>query len=76
MINTTEPNIFPVVIIWGGLAGLSAAAHLAARGVAPLLLDADRLWPGGRLAGGDPDTFTYEGRTWSFASEHGMHGFL
>ncbi|MEZ4668155.1 MAG: NAD(P)-binding protein [Anaerolineae bacterium] len=68
-----EADIFPVVIIGGGLAGLSAAAHLAARGVPPLLLDADGLWPGGRLAGGGPDTFTYQGRTWSFAGEHGMH---
>ncbi len=62
-----------MVIIGGGLAGLTAAAHLAARGITPLVLDADGLWAGGRLAGGEPDTFTDQGRAWSFPSEHGMH---
>lgn len=64
---------FPVVIIGGGLAGLMAGVHLAAGGVPPLVLEADRAWPGGRLAAGDPDTFTHDGREWSFTSEHGMH---
>jgi isorenieratene synthase len=73
MNNTSNSENFPVVIIGGGLAGLTAAAHLAARGIPPLLLEADSRWPGGRLAGGDPDTFTYKGREWSFPSEHGMH---
>lgn len=68
-----ETSLFPVVIIGGGLAGLSAAAHLAARGITPLVLDADGCWPGGRLSGGDPDTFTYQNCVWSFPSEHGMH---
>jgi carotenoid phi-ring synthase / carotenoid chi-ring synthase len=66
-------DCFPVVIIGGGIAGLTAAAHLAERGIEPLLLDADALWTGGRLAGGDSDTFEYNGRTWSFPSEHGVH---
>jgi isorenieratene synthase len=64
---------FSVVVIGAGLAGLSAAAHLAARGLPPLVLEADRLWPGGRLSGGAPDTFEYDGRAWSFSSESGMH---
>ncbi|MBZ0279915.1 MAG: FAD-dependent oxidoreductase [Anaerolineae bacterium] len=63
----------PVVIIGSGLAGLTAAVHLAERGIPPLVLDADALWPGGRLAGGDPDTFTYNGREWAFSSEHSVH---
>ncbi len=75
-ITSTDPsqtNLFPVVIIGGGLAGLVAAAHLAERGIPPLLLDSDSLWPGGRLAGGDADTFTYDGRMWSFKPDHGVH---
>jgi isorenieratene synthase len=37
------------------------------------VIEADRLWPGGRLAGGAPDTFEHNGRTWAFDSEHGIH---
>jgi carotenoid phi-ring synthase / carotenoid chi-ring synthase len=69
--NTGEH--YPVVIIGAGLAGLSAGAHLAGRGIAPLILESDWLWPGGRLAGGDPDTFAYAGREWSFKPDHGVH---
>lgn len=69
----TQSDSFDVVIIGGGLAGLSAAAHLADKGIAPLILEADSLWPGGRLSGGEPDRFTYEGRTWSFTPDHGVH---
>jgi len=66
-------DAFPVVIIGGGLAGLVAGVHLAERGIQPLILEADSLWPGGRLSGGDPETFTYAGKTWSFKPDHGVH---
>src|SRR5688572_22352959 len=72
MIDSLD-NQFPVVVIGAGIAGLTAAAHLAEGGVPPLLLDADSLWSGGRLAGGAADTFEYDGRVWSFPSEHGVH---
>lgn len=62
-----------VIVLGAGLAGLSAAAHLAARGVPVRLLDADQQWAGGRLAGGDPHTFDYRGRVWQFRDEHGVH---
>lgn len=69
-----EPSPADEVIVLGaGLAGLSAAAHLTARGVPVRLLDADQRWAGGRLAGGDPHTFAYQGRTWHFRDEHGVH---
>ena len=64
---------FPVVVIGAGLAGLSASVHLAEKGIAPLLLDADSRWAGGRLSGGDPETFVYQGQVWSFKPEHGVH---
>ncbi len=66
-------DAFPVVIIGGGLAGLTAAVHLAERGIRPLILETNTTWPGGRLAGGEPDTFTYLGQQWSFDPDHGMH---
>lgn len=66
-------DMFPVLVVGGGLAGLTAAVHLAAAGLPPLLLEADALWPGGRLAGGEPDCFVHEGREWCFRPEHGMH---
>jgi carotenoid phi-ring synthase / carotenoid chi-ring synthase len=70
---TETSDSFPVVIIGGGLAGLTAAVHLADRGIQPLVLEASSLWPGGRLCGGDADTFEYQGRTWSFTPDHGVH---
>lgn len=69
----SENDMFPVLIIGAGLAGLSAATHLASRGIEPLVLDADYLWPGGRLSGGDAEQFEYEGQTWSFKPDHGVH---
>lgn len=68
-----EEHVFPVVIVGGGLAGLTAAVHLAARGIEPLVLEEDNEWPGGRLAGGDPDEFEHNGRKWSFSTSHGIH---
>lgn len=75
MSPTPTPDAFPVAIIGSGIAGLTAAIHLAERGIPPLILEADSQWPGGRMAGGDPDTFDYQGREWSFPTEHGMHTF-
>ncbi len=69
--NTSSPDI---LIIGGGLAGLTAALHLAERGLRPLVLEADPQHAGGRLKAGDDVTFTYQGQTWRFATEHGMHG--
>ncbi|MBN1428848.1 MAG: FAD-dependent oxidoreductase [Anaerolineae bacterium] len=66
-------DIFPVVVIGSGLAGLSAAIHLADRDIPPLILEADSEWAGGRLCGGPPDTFEYQEQTWSFPTEHGVH---
>ncbi|MDX1993033.1 MAG: FAD-dependent oxidoreductase [bacterium] len=69
----TQDSFFPVVIIGAGLAGLTAAVHLAERGITPIVLEADSRWPGGRLSGGDADTFEYKGRQWSYMPDHGVH---
>ncbi len=69
----SHDDAFPAVVVGAGLAGLTAALHLAARDVPPLVLEADLEWPGGRLAGGAPETFEHGGRTWSFSTEHGAH---
>lgn len=68
-----QDDIFPVVVIGSGIAGLTAALHLGGRGIPVVVLEADSLWPGGRLSGGDDDVFSYQGRTWAFHTEHGMH---
>jgi len=59
-----------VIIIGGGVAGLSAALHLAERGLHPLVLEADEKFLGGRLAGGE----NVQVGEHSFRLEHGMHG--
>ena len=43
-----------VVVIGAGLAGLTAAVHLAERGVPVRLLETDHLYAGGRVWGGRP----------------------
>jgi isorenieratene synthase len=43
-----------VIVIGAGVAGLTAAVHLAERGVPVRVLEADQLYAGGRLWGGPP----------------------
>ncbi|MDD2923235.1 MAG: FAD-dependent oxidoreductase, partial [Anaerolineales bacterium] len=59
-----------VIIIGGGVAGLSAALHLAERGLKPLVLEADEKYLGGRLRGGE----TIQIGEYNFRLEHGAHG--
>jgi carotenoid phi-ring synthase / carotenoid chi-ring synthase len=73
--QTTKDNSdsFPVVIIGAGLAGLVAAAHLAEKGIPAIVLEASAKWAGGRLCGGEDDTFEHENHIWSFKPDHGVH---
>ena len=69
--NDDQPN---AIVIGAGMAGLSAALHLAERGLRPLVLEADPKYCGGRVAGGDVVEFDHQGQTWRFRGEHGVHG--
>ncbi|MFQ5614501.1 MAG: FAD-dependent oxidoreductase [Anaerolineae bacterium] len=64
----------PPLVIGGGVAGLMAAAHLAGRGLKPLLLEAEPAWIGGRLKDGPVVEIEHQGQTWRFPGEHGVHG--
>ncbi|GAB4447643.1 MAG: hypothetical protein OHK0041_07440 [Anaerolineales bacterium] len=57
------------VIIGGGIAGMTAALHLAERGLKPLLLEVDERI-GGRLS--RKEEIAVNG--WKFPNEHGVHG--
>lgn len=69
----SEYDTFPVVIIGAGLAGLAVGVHIAERDVAPLVIDEDALWVGGRLSGGEPETVEYQEQSWQFKPEHSVH---
>lgn len=58
-----------VIVIGGGVAGLTAALHLAERGLKPLILEADER-AGGRFSGREGITIN----GWKFPNEHGVHG--
>ena len=62
-------NHYDIIIIGGGVAGLTAALHLAERGLKPLILEADE-HVGGRFSG--KDEIIING--WHFPNEHGVHG--
>lgn len=64
-----------ICILGGGVAGLTAAALLAERGLAPVLLEADPRWVGGRLRDSPAAELAgADGATWRFPAEHGVHG--
>src|SRR5215208_40147 len=60
---------YDAIIVGGGIAGLSAALHLAERGLKPLILEADER-VGGRLSGKEDILFN----EYCFPNEHGVHG--
>jgi isorenieratene synthase len=59
-----------IIVVGGGLAGLTAGLHLAERGLNVAVLEADPLFPGGRVSG--KETVELDG--WRFPGEHGVHG--
>jgi isorenieratene synthase len=67
--NQPMNNHYDAILIGGGVAGLTAALHLAERGLKPLILEADEQ-VGGRLSG--KENIFVNG--WSFPNEHGVHG--
>ena len=64
-----------VVVVGGGIAGITAALSLAERGLKVLLLEMDPVSFGGRVASKPPTRFEHHGREWNFTLEHGMHGW-
>jgi carotenoid phi-ring synthase / carotenoid chi-ring synthase len=59
-----------VIVIGGGLSGLTAALHLAEEGLSVRVLEADPRFAGGRISAKEP----VEMNGWSFPGEHGVHG--
>ncbi len=59
-----------VIVVGGGLAGLTAGLHLAERGLQVTVMEADPAFAGGRVSG-KPEV---EIDGWRFPGEHGVHG--
>ena len=60
---------YDALIIGGGVAGLTAALHIAERGLKPLVLESQER-VGGRLSGREEIIIN----DWRFPNEHGVHG--
>jgi isorenieratene synthase len=63
------------VVVGGGIAGITAALHLAERGVEVTLLERNGRSMGGRVASYPPIEVTHLGRRWRLPMEHGVHGW-
>jgi carotenoid phi-ring synthase / carotenoid chi-ring synthase len=70
---TTSANNKPIIIIGGGIAGLTTAVRLTQRGIKPIILEANPQL-GGRLRDEPPVLLEQHGRVWQFPQEHGVHG--
>jgi isorenieratene synthase len=62
-----------IMVIGGGLAGLSAALHLVERGVQVTLCEAHPEFVGGRTRARAPYRFTWDGVTHQHSLDHGQH---
>jgi len=62
-----------VIIVGAGLAGLTAAIHLAERGVDVMLCDSHPEYLGGRTRARAPYTFEWNGAAHTYSFDHGQH---
>lgn len=63
----------PVVVVGAGLAGLTAAIHLAEAGEDVLLCEAHPTFLGGRTRAREPYRFGWRGRDYEHSFDHGQH---
>jgi carotenoid phi-ring synthase / carotenoid chi-ring synthase len=70
----TPGETHAVVVVGGGIAGLTAAVSLAERGASVLLLEKDRASLGGRVGSSSSVSFSYQGQKWRFENAHAVHG--
>jgi isorenieratene synthase len=63
----------PVVVVGAGLAGLTAAIHLAERGLDVVLCESHPAFLGGRTRARNPYRFRWKGRLYEQSFDHGQH---
>lgn len=63
----------PILVVGAGLAGLTAAIHLAERGLDVVLVEAHPEFLGGRTRGRSPYRFAWNGVTHEHSFDHGQH---